>query len=170
MKLIADIYDLEYPQHGFSHTHNTVRAFVLNEKHEIMMLHIKGEDYFGKRNHYESPGGGVELKESYQDALIRELIEETGYECAILGEIGMIISRYNLLDRITVSRYYVCEIKSKKKLHRTDEEEVLIDQIVFKSIDAWLKALEKVENPVDRLVHQREIIALKALKAQYNKQ
>lgn len=69
MKPIADLKDNEYPNNGFTHTRNTVRALVFNDKNEICMLHIVGEDFFGKRNHFESPGGGVEANENYHEAL-----------------------------------------------------------------------------------------------------
>lgn len=82
----------------------------------------------------------------------------------------MIISRYNLIKRVNVSRYYVCRILGKEKLHRTDEERLLIDAVVFKSVDEWLKAFMKGDNPVDRLVHKRELVAMKRFKALCNKQ
>lgn len=170
MKLIADLKDNEYPKNGFTHTRNTVRALVFNDKNEICMLHIVGEDFFGKRNHFETPGGGVEENESYHEALKRELIEEIGFRCEIVSELGMIISRYNLIERINVSRFYIAKILDKEKLHRTDEEKVLIDSVVFKTVDAWLETLEKADNPVDRLVHEREIIALRHFKSLCNRQ
>ncbi len=166
MKLLADLDDLEYKKHGYTHTRNTVRAIVLNDKDEIGMLHIVGEDFFGKRNHYETPGGGIEANEPYEKALKREILEELGYTCEVISEVGMIISRYNLIMRINVSRFYVVKLLEKKKLHRTDEEEMLIFDVVFKPLEWWLETISKGDNPVDRLVHKRELIALNAFKTQ----
>ncbi|UKI49431.1 MAG: complex I NDUFA12 subunit family protein [Clostridium sp.] len=45
---------------GYTHTRLIARGFVLNKENKICLLHIIGEDEFGNRDYYESPGGGVE--------------------------------------------------------------------------------------------------------------
>lgn len=106
--------------------------------------------FVGKRNQFETPGGCVEANKNYHEALKREPREEIGFRCEIVSELCMIVSRYNLIKRINVSRFYIAKIIEKEKLHRTDEEKVLINSVVFKIVDAWLAALEKGDNPVDR--------------------
>lgn len=167
--LFKELYDTEYKAEGFTHTRNTVRAIVFNDKNEVAMLRIKGEDFFGKRNHYESPGGGIEGKEDPITALKRELLEEIGYHCEVDDYIGMIISRYNLIHRITVSRYYICHIVDKGSIKQTEEEKILIHSIVFKPLNYWLETLKEAENPVDRLVHERELTVLRYLDAISNR-
>lgn len=164
-----DIKDDQYPNNGFTHTRNTVRAIIVNDKDEVIMLQIKGEDDFGKRNHLETPGGGVEKGESFEAALIRELEEELGYKCHIESYLGMIVSRYNLLKRITVSRFYVCSLVSKSKTSRTDFENTIIDAVITLPLDQCIQQLQKANNKVDKLVHKRELLALRAFKTQYNK-
>ena len=58
---------------------NCVRGVIFNEKDEIALLYINGTDMFGKRDHFELPGGGIEENESYEEALKREIEEELGY-------------------------------------------------------------------------------------------
>ncbi len=159
-----DLYDDQYDNYGFTHTRNTVRAILVDENKQIGMLHIVGEDYFGIRNHYETPGGGVELKEDFKTALKREILEETGHLSSVDMYLGMIVSRYNLIKRITVSRFYLCSLKTKETTQRTEEEQLLIKSIEFRSLDTWLDILNNAENRVDKLVHEREIYVLEYLK------
>ena len=58
---------------------HTVRGIMVNDKNEVALIHIKGIDRFGYRDHYELPGGGIEENESEEKALVREMREEIGY-------------------------------------------------------------------------------------------
>lgn len=42
-----------------------------------------------ERKRWTLPGGGVELRESPEEGCIREVLEETGYEVALTGLIGV---------------------------------------------------------------------------------
>ena len=100
MSLIKELYDNEYPFNGFNKIRETARAILLNENNEIGMMLIQGEDYFGVRDHYESPGGGVELNEIRLDTVKREVLEEAGYVCDVEKFLGTTINRYNLIQTI----------------------------------------------------------------------
>ena len=60
----------------------SVAGLVYNDKNEILLLEspIRGWEY---------PGGMVEPGETLQDALIREIEEETGVDVEITGFIGV---------------------------------------------------------------------------------
>lgn len=112
--MIAELYDHEYDFNGFSKIRNTARAILINDSGELGYIYIKGEDDFGKRNHYESCGGKIEFGEDAITAVKREVLEESGYECDVLDYLGMSINRYNLISMISISRYYVCRVTNKK--------------------------------------------------------
>ena len=60
--------DNQYMNNGIDHIRKVSRAILLNENNQVCLLKISGEDIFGKRDYYETPGGGVDLNESYEEA------------------------------------------------------------------------------------------------------
>lgn len=164
MKLLADLHDTEYTNTGFISIRKTVRGIILNETNQIAFLRIKGEDFFGTRDHLETIGGGIEKNESDIQALKREAIEEIGKSIEILEPIGYTINRYNLIERITISRFYLCKVIGETQMNRTDIENELIQGIEWLSLDEALCSLNESRNPVDRLVHERERVVLEYIK------
>ncbi|MFI5201038.1 MAG: NUDIX hydrolase [Candidatus Kapaibacterium sp.] len=74
----------------------TARAIVLNDREEILL--IKHSDIVSanpnepdRLTYWVAPGGGVEENETYEDAAIRELKEETGVDVEALK--GCILER-----------------------------------------------------------------------------
>ena len=64
------------------HTHFvSVAGLVVNDKDEILLIE-------SPRRGWEYPGGLVEPGESLEDALIREIKEETGVDAEIAGFVG----------------------------------------------------------------------------------
>jgi 8-oxo-dGTP diphosphatase len=58
-----------------------VSAVVLNERNEILFL----RHWFRESSGWQLPGGLISRNESLEDALRRELREETGYEVEVLS-------------------------------------------------------------------------------------
>lgn len=78
-------------------------AMVVKEK-EILLIHrIKDS-----REYYVFPGGGVEGDESVEDAVLRELIEET----SVNAKITKLIYRHDY--GTSQQYYYLCEYESGK--------------------------------------------------------
>jgi len=55
----------------------TVRAIIKNEENKFLLIQRESHDHFG--GYWEFPGGGVEIGETVEQALARELQEETGF-------------------------------------------------------------------------------------------
>ncbi|MBC8531841.1 NUDIX hydrolase [Gehongia tenuis] len=96
MKLLAFIADgseetvqvftpSELPVHWISpfHPRLTARAVLLKDR-EVALMHMD------KLGIYTLPGGGLMERETPCSALHREVLEETGYPCTILKELGRI--------------------------------------------------------------------------------
>ena len=78
MKTILKLEDNEYPYTYIDHVRYVCRGILLNDKNEIALMKVDGDDIFGHRDYYETPGGGKKDKESIRNACLRELEEETG--------------------------------------------------------------------------------------------
>ena len=61
------------------------RAIVFNDNNEIAF------QFASKHKYYKLPGGGLEKGETIEEALEREVLEESGCEINILDEVGVII-------------------------------------------------------------------------------
>lgn len=89
-------------------TRQAVRAIICQEEHILMVRSESGD--------YKLPGGGIEGTENHEQALQREVEEETGFpECSVWQKIGTITERYP--DAFVpdayfemVSHYYLCKL------------------------------------------------------------
>lgn len=138
------------------HKRWTVRAFAFNEEGKLAFLRIKGSDLFGKRDHLETIGGGVENDETLEEALHREVLEEVGYECEIEEEIGKIVDHYNLINRETISTYFVIHLtKDTGVTSLKDDELQLVSGIEFYTVEEALKKLRECpKGTVNELVKE----------------
>jgi 8-oxo-dGTP pyrophosphatase MutT (NUDIX family) len=122
-----------------------VRGIIIN-KSKLLMLYSK------RFNHYEFPGGGVKNGESFEDAVKREVQEETGYEVkTILGKAGYMIEydksrnkTYDVYKRKNV--YFYLEISKNKSTPRFEK-----DEIIYEYEPRWIKP-EKVILEYNRII------------------
>jgi 8-oxo-dGTP diphosphatase len=164
MKILGYFHDDRFKSSTIDMIRFTARVFVFDQEARIGFLRIIGEDGFGRRNHLETPGGGVELKETFVEAAIREIEEELGASATDFKEIGVVIDRYNVIHRMTFSVYYRATLETlHQKTQRTEEEMILIDSVVWLSIPEIEAELNKEESDVDHIIHRRERCAFSAL-------
>lgn len=161
--ILADLYDdtSDLPDQ-YTHVRIAVRTIAVNEHDQLGFLRIKGEDFFGKRNHLETIGGGVELFESFETAVHRELLEEIGRDGEIIAALGSVIDRYRLISRINVSHFYFVRLTHTGTIHRTPEEIALIDEVVWMTLEEALAYYEIPVTGVNHLVQRRDYYALLA--------
>ena len=68
----------------------TARLVVLNHDRRVLLFKVQDERPLHKNqpglvNYWCTPGGGVDSGETYEQAAVRELLEETGIVCPELG-------------------------------------------------------------------------------------
>ena len=99
MKLLYKLIDDQYEFKGITHNRVAARAIVFNDENKVGILRVYGQDTFGFRDYYETPGGGVKEGEDLKEAVKREVLEELGVSAEILDEIGIVEDDYNLIYR-----------------------------------------------------------------------
>lgn len=144
----------------------TVRAFAYNDNNQIAMLKIRGHDVLGRRDCYETIGGGVQNDETLEEALKREVLEETGYDCEIKKHIGYIVDHYNAFCRETISNFFIVKLTNKiDEPHLTKQEEGLISGLEFIPEAEFLNKITDVEKgTVNELIARRDAVAFKYYK------
>ncbi len=105
------VIDLKNYSLGSTYERTSVRAIV---KKDNQYLFVQEHHHRG----YEFPGGGVEIGETDQEALSRELIEETGYRIRqdsmeYVGSVKIIRKGKQEDKFVMIARYYYCELENK---------------------------------------------------------
>jgi len=126
-----------------------VRAILINDTGQIALL------YIGKFDLYTIPGGGVEGDENLEEALKREILEETGYKCEITNELGYIRESRAAHDFTQVSFYYMAKIIGERGLPQMSQDE--IEQQIQVQWHTPLKALDIIVNEKPQTYQQKYI-------------
>ncbi|HCW74673.1 MAG TPA: hypothetical protein DHM90_13805 [Clostridiaceae bacterium] len=141
-----------------------VRAVVMEEE-KIFMVHTINGDF-------KFPGGGVEAGETHEEALRRELLEETGCEMGRFGrKLGQIIERradYMQPENIfeMVSHYCLCDgVKTVCKPSLSQHEKELFLKARWLKVEEAFKSNDRImnENPKMREWVRRETTVLKII-------
>ena len=162
MKLLYKLTDNEFPYVGVDHVRDISRGVIYNDQNQIALIHLFGDDIFGHRDYYETPGGGKEKGETFKEALIREIKEEIGADIDEIKEIGKVIDYYNLIKRKNNNHYFLAHAsKVSKKTKLNDYEKNLFESIAWVDIDKVLDVFDAIDTPISKLVKAREIPILK---------
>ena len=116
---------------------------------------------FCNQTYYETPGGGVDEGETYEEALLRECEEEIGYRVEILAPLAEVHDFYNLIGRENQNRYYLARLKEKVGVHFASSGDSFIQKTIFVPLDEAIELYQKQdETLVAGLVKQRELPVL----------
>lgn len=121
MKLIGKISDIDIGEEEIicknPKNRTAVRVILINDDNKIAILYKKN------KNEYKLIGGGVDEGESYEEALERETLEESGCKIEILQELGYIEEYRGKMNFKQISYVYVAKvIEDTKVLHLTQKE------------------------------------------------
>ncbi len=140
----------------------TVRVFAYDEEGKLVFLRIIGRDDFGKRNHLETIGGGVQNDETLAEALKREVREVIGYECEVIMNLGFIVDHYNLLNRETISNYFVVQLTNYVGEELSVKEKRLVAHTEsYDELEALHLFKKSKPQTIESLVYRRDYHALK---------
>lgn len=121
MRILFEMDKKDYVSDGSVFSRPSARAIIIINR-KIVMLYSK------KYHYYEFPGGGIEIGECMEDALIREVSEETGL-CVIRNS----IQEYGQVHRIQKGKkedvfiqdnyYFLCCVKEDLEQQNLDKYE-----------------------------------------------
>ena len=153
-----------YPKKDKLEPHLCSRGFVFDEEGRVGLIHIQTEDEFGKRDHYESPGGGLIGSEDYKECFKREIKEELGLLISDPIPFEHIYYEYNLLNSCYEAEvFYAYKIGVDNK-NLTSLEKKIFKGVVYKRVDEWIEFLESnLGVQVNYLVQVRDLYLLKKL-------
>jgi len=132
-------------------------GIILNKENKIALVYMKN-----RRNHI-LPGGKLENKETYKQALKRECQEEIGFDIDIKKFIGRIKEIRNRQKQIRISQCYLARTKGGKKnnIFTTSEKEKGA-KVIWMNINKAIKIYQK-DNPLLRkgeFVRKRDLVYL----------
>ena len=121
MRILFEMDKKDYVPNGSVFCRPSARAIIIKNR-KIVMVYSK------KYNYYKFPGGGIEIGECMEDALIREVSEETGL-CVIRNS----IQEYGQVHRIQKGTkedifiqdnyYFLCCVKEDLEQQNLDKYE-----------------------------------------------
>lgn len=116
-------------------TRYNVRGVLTDGKGNIAMMKLDDNGY------YKLPGGSIEITETQNQAFLREIAEQTGYESEIIGYLGWIEEHKAKRRFCMVSHCYVSKILSEER--NEDSLKSAQNRLGFKLI--WIPYTEAVE-------------------------
>jgi len=133
-------------------------GIVLNDKNEIILMNLTNLDF------HMLPGGGVDSNENMEDALYREVKEETGATVEIISALGVVVENLEEIKMKQITHFYLTKVvgEIQEPNFMPDELEQGY-KVEWYSIDETIKILEQ-ENEYEVYIKQRELAAIREAK------
>ena len=146
MKLLAEISEATL---GLGEAEQLRVHYELRKSARAILLNEQGEmatQYLATYTYHKLPGGGVEVGEGAEEALVREVKEEVGCDCIIERPVGMTIEYRNKYRLLHISYCFVATVCGEVGVPALESQEVEEGQETL-----WLLpdvALEKMSHDV----------------------
>lgn len=86
--------------------------------------------YMSKKDLYKLPGGGIEENETIENAFLREIKEEAGFEAIIIRELGYIEEHKKQNDFMQFSYCFIAKIQNEAHNVKLSENEIQLGMMV----------------------------------------
>lgn len=116
----------------------SARGVLLNDKNEVCL------QFVSKLSYYKLPGGGVDIGETEEEALKREIIEEVGCDIEGIKPLGITIEYRNSHNLLHLSYGYICKVKGEIGKPSYEQGEIRDGfESLWKPLDEALELLER---------------------------
>ncbi|MFA4819511.1 MAG: NUDIX domain-containing protein [Candidatus Aenigmatarchaeota archaeon] len=139
MKLLLELRDEDIgavSKKSIMKERSASRAILMNNG-KIALMNVT------KHNYHKLPGGGIEKGESIEDALFREMKEETGCKIKIIGEVGKIIEHRTRFNILQTSYCFLAEVLEKGEPEFDKGELAAGYKVEWTTMNQALKLLKK---------------------------
>lgn len=145
------------------HQRLIARAIVFDDDGFFYFVKVHRDDDFGKCTVIETSGGGVEEKETIENAIKRELKEELGFETEIIKYLGVVDDYYNLINRNNLNNYFLCKVvkKGKKSLREDEINQFNLQTLKLTKDEAFKRYKANKKSKLGTLIYNREIKVFK---------
>ncbi len=122
-QIICDISDTTFnPSYVSGSLENyrvrkAARGILIN-KDRIALLNVSTKGY------HKLPGGGIETGETNEEGFIREILEETGCNCKIMGSAGVTIEYRDQFKLLQISYVFIAEVIGEPGLQKLEQGEI----------------------------------------------
>ncbi len=161
MERIAVIQNVECTPAMLAHfSTRTASRAVLWHGGTIALLKV------GKYHYHKLPGGGIDPGESIEQALRREILEETGCTIRIIGEIGEIIEYRDYAQVVQTSYCFTAEVVEEGRPQFTEHERAEEFSLLWVPIDEAIRlvANDRPKNQEGEFIVKRDLQFLKKAK------
>lgn len=161
MKLLAELNDMNMlglPGMSQARPRLTARAVVRRDDGLYAVMHT------GKYDMYMLPGGGIDEGESIEDALRREIAEETGCRCRQIIPLGYVSENRAHADYTQISYYFAVAADGPAgENHLTEAELSNGTTLQWHTLDETLRLIGAPEHQVfqRKFLQARDMAALK---------
>ncbi|MCX6706326.1 MAG: NUDIX domain-containing protein [Candidatus Woesebacteria bacterium] len=157
MKLLKVIKDKPFPKNKKVGFRQASRAVLFDNNNLVPILFVS------KENYHKLPGGGIEEGEDKIKALYREVLEETGCEMKITGEIGKIEEYRSEFNLTQISYCYLGKVTKKGEPCFEQSEIGEGFKLVWLTLDEVIETLknDKPQNYEGGFIQKRDLTLLK---------
>ena len=163
MRLLFEIDTKDYDPNGKAFVRPSVRGIIIRDG-KVAMVHSLKYDY------YKFPGGGMEDGEGLEEALLREVVEESGLQVILSS-----IREYGLVHRVQKGQkeaifiqdnyYYLCDVEEKVGSQKLDDYEAE-ERFTLEYVDPAhaIRINREVDHgPKDQIMLEREARVLEMM-------